>query len=149
MRDDRYELMLAVATATVYATLFGLILTGYGDKWLRYVRTQLLKIRMAAIRLDFPGFSNLGVLNMAKKSDMSKDMIKSLLYGAIVEMQDSRNYYIRSSVGPEYSSWTEEGQQQLSNLMAIISQQVDLYEREQLKLRSQQYMLAELKKDHE
>jgi len=86
---------------------------------------------------------------MAKKSDMSKDMIKSLLYGAIVEMQDSRNYYIRSSVGPEYSSWTEEGQQQLSNLMAIISQQVDLYEREQLKLRSQQYMLAELKKDHE
>lgn len=80
---------------------------------------------------------------------MSKDMIKSLLYGAIVEMQDSRNYYIRSSVGPEYSSWTEEGQQQLSNLMAIISQQVDLYEREQLKLRSQQYMLAELKKDHE
>ena len=75
-------------------------------------------------------------------------MIKSLLYGTIVEMQDNRDYYRRSIVGPEYSSWTEEGQRQLANLMAIMTERVDAYEREQLKLRSQEYMLEELKKDH-
>jgi len=85
---------------------------------------------------------------LAKKCDISKEMIKSLLYGTIVEMQDNREYYRRSLVGPEYSSWTEEGQRQLANLMAIMSEQVDAYEREQLKLRSQEYMLEELKKEH-
>jgi hypothetical protein len=103
---------------------------------------------MAAIRYGFPGFSNLGVLKLAKKCDISKEMIKSLLYGTIVEMQDNRDFYRRSPVGPEYSSWTEEGQRQLANLMSIMSQQVDAYERQQLKLRSQEYMLDELNKDH-
>jgi len=85
---------------------------------------------------------------LAKNCDISKEMIKSLLYGTIVEMQDNRDYYRRSLVGPEYSSWTEEGQRQLANLMAIMSQQVEAYELEQLKLRSQEYMLEELKKEH-
>ena len=85
---------------------------------------------------------------MAKKCDISKEMLKSLLYGTIVEMQDNSDYYRRSLVGPEYSSWTEEGQRQLTILMAIMAEQVEAYEQEQLKLRSQQYMLEELKKDH-
>lgn len=75
-------------------------------------------------------------------------MIKSLLYGTIVEMQSNRDYYRRSLVGPEYSSWTEEGQRQLANLIAIMAQQVEAYEQEQLKLRSQELILEELKKDH-
>ena len=148
MMGDESVLMLVVGIVTVYATVFGLILTPYGARLLKYVRTQSLKIRMAAIRYGFPGFSNLEVLKLAKNCDISKEMIKSLLYGTIVEMQDNRDYYRRSLVGPEYSSWTEEGQRQLANLMAIMSQQVEAYELEQLKLRSQEYMLEELKKEH-
>ena len=79
---------------------------------------------------------------------MDKQMIKDMLYGTIREMQDDSRYYYRSSVGVEYSHWREEGEQQLSQMIKVISARVDQIERDRIKAASQQLLLDELKKDH-
>ncbi len=79
---------------------------------------------------------------------MDKQMIKDMLYGTIREMQDDSRYYYRSSVGVEYSHWRDEGEQQLAQMIKVISARVDQIERDRIKAASQQLLLDELKKDH-
>ena len=79
---------------------------------------------------------------------MDKQMIKDMLYGTIREMQDDSRYYYRSSVGVEYSHWRDEGEQQLAQMIKVISARVDQIERDRIREASQQLLLDELKKDH-
>ena len=79
---------------------------------------------------------------------MDKQMIKDMLYGTICEMQQNNRYYYRSAVGVEYSHWRDEGEQQLSQMIKVISARVDQIERDRVKAASQQLLLDELKKDH-
>ena len=79
---------------------------------------------------------------------MDKQMIKDMLYGTICEMQQNNRYYYRSTVGVEYSHWRDEGEQQLSQMIKVISARVDQIERDRIKAASQQLLLDELKKDH-
>ena len=80
---------------------------------------------------------------------MDKQMIKDMLYGTICEMQQNNRYYYRSTVGVGYSQWTDAGEQQLSQMIKVISARVDQIERDRIKAASHQLLLDELKKDHE
>jgi 2-oxoglutarate dehydrogenase complex dehydrogenase (E1) component-like enzyme len=79
---------------------------------------------------------------------MDKQMIKDMLYGTIREMQDNNRYYYRSTVGVEYSHWRDEGEQQLAQMIKLISARVDQIERDSLRAASQKMLLDELGKDH-
>jgi hypothetical protein len=79
---------------------------------------------------------------------MDKQMIKDMLYGTIVEMQNNKKYYYYSAIGVEYSRWQDEGEQQLVQAIKLISARVDQFERDRIRAASQQLLLDELKKDH-
>lgn len=40
---------------------------------------------------------------------MEKDVVKDILYGGLAELMNNKEFYYRSSVGPDYSNWTERG----------------------------------------
>lgn len=80
---------------------------------------------------------------------MDKQIIKDMLYGTICEMQQDKRYYYHSKVGVEYSHWHEEGEQQLAQVVKIISARVDQIERDRIRAASQQLLLDELKKNHQ
>ena len=79
---------------------------------------------------------------------MDKQMIKDMLYGTICEMQQNNKYYYRSTVGVEYSYWRDEGEQQLAQVIKIITARIDQIERDRIRAASQQLLLDELEKDH-
>lgn len=51
---------------------------------------------------------------------MEHDALKSFMYGGIREIMKNRKYYYYSSVGINYSHWTEEGKTALSDFMQIM-----------------------------
>jgi hypothetical protein len=63
------------------------------------------------------------VLQQVKKFNMDKGSIKELLYGGIQELMRNRRYYYHSSVGANYSHWTDDGKIALTdytNLMVYM-----------------------------
>ena len=67
------------------------------------------------------------------------------MYGGIAELMKNRQYYYYSSVGPEYSHWTEEGNQALLDYMNLISFKMIEAENNELNERSKQMVLKTLK----
>ena len=77
---------------------------------------------------------------------MEKSAIKDLVYGGINELMQNRRYYYRSSVGKDYSHWTDEGQKALETFMKEITQYIWDAEEAALDKRAKDMVLAELKK---
>jgi len=76
---------------------------------------------------------------------MEKQAVKDLMYGSLNELMQNRRYYSRSSVGPEYSRWTEEGQVVLNQFMSDIIKLIYIAEQNDLDSRSKELVLKELK----
>jgi hypothetical protein len=76
---------------------------------------------------------------------MEKQAIKELMYGGINEMMQNRRYYHHSTIGKEYSRWTEEGKAALTHFVNDITHYI--YDAEQVALdnRAKDIMLKELK----
>lgn len=77
---------------------------------------------------------------------MEKSAIKDLVYGGISELMHNRRYYYRSSVGKDYSHWTNDGKEALNDFMSEITQYIWDAEEAALDKRAKDIMLAELKK---
>lgn len=77
---------------------------------------------------------------------MEKAAIKDLVYGGICELMQNRRYYYRSSVGRDYSHWTDEGKVAMASFMQEITQYVWDAEEAALDKRAKDIMLAELKR---
>lgn len=76
---------------------------------------------------------------------MEKQAIKDLMYGSLTELMQNRRYYSRSSVGPEYSRWTEEGQLVLKQFMSEITKLIYIADQNDLESRAKELVLKELK----
>ena len=76
---------------------------------------------------------------------MEKQAIKDLMYGSLTELMQNRRYYSRSSVGPEYSRWTEEGPLVLKQLMSEITKLIYIADQNDLDSRAKELVLKELK----
>ena len=76
---------------------------------------------------------------------MEKQAIKDLMYGSLAELMQNRRYYSRSSVGPEYSRWTEEGQVVLKQFMSEITKLIYIADQNDLDSRAKELVLKELK----
>jgi hypothetical protein len=77
---------------------------------------------------------------------MEKAAIKDLIYGGINELMQDRRYYYRSSVGRDYSHWTDEGKRAMENFMREMTQYIWDAEEAALDKRAKDMVLEELKR---
>ena len=76
---------------------------------------------------------------------MEKAAIKDLMYGGINELMRDSKYYYRSSVGVEYSHWTDAGKMAMEDFVKEMTQYIWEAEEKALDKRAQQMVLDTLK----
>jgi len=69
------------------------------------------------------------------------------MYGGIKELMRNPYYYHRSSVGAEYSHWTDPGKQALEEYMSMMGHQVVRAEDRDLDRRAKDMVIKNLKGD--
>ena len=108
----------------------------------------LLRIKMVLIRLGFRVSLDLGDLQQAKKSKglvMEKQAIKELMYGGLKEIMNNNRYYYKSSVGKQYSSFTENGKLVVQEFVTDLAGYITAAENAELDQRAKDMVLKELK----
>lgn len=76
---------------------------------------------------------------------MDRQAVKELMYGGIMELMRNRHYFYHSTVGAEYSHWTEEGQKALTEYMHLIGYKMLQAEEAELDKRAKDMVLKNLK----
>jgi hypothetical protein len=52
---------------------------------------------------------------------MNEQVIKEVMYGGITKLMENRDYFYNSSVGPEYSHWTDDGKEAVAEFLQTLS----------------------------
>lgn len=76
---------------------------------------------------------------------MEKQAIKELMYGGVNELMQNRRYYYHSTVGRNYSHWTEEGKEAMDKFMRDMTQYIYDAEHRSLNERAKEMVMKELK----
>lgn len=76
---------------------------------------------------------------------MDKQALKEFTYGGIMELMRNRKYYYHSTVGVNYSHWTDEGKLALAEYMNLIGYKMLELEEADLRERSKQMVINGLK----
>jgi hypothetical protein len=76
---------------------------------------------------------------------MEKDVIKDLMYGGINELMNNKDFYYRSSVGADYSKWTEKGSLVMLDFVKSMTQQIHTLEDKTLDKRAKELVIKGLK----
>jgi hypothetical protein len=76
---------------------------------------------------------------------MTQDALKDLLFGGIRELSKNRVYFYQSSIGSEYSHWTEAGLKALGDFTKMLTHMATEAEEEQLNKRAKDLVLKGLK----
>lgn len=76
---------------------------------------------------------------------MNRQALKDLLYGGIEEMTQNPRLYYQSSVGKEYSHWTDTGKENLSEFMNYMAQEMAKCRQIEDDQRAKDMVLKELK----
>jgi len=82
---------------------------------------------------------------LARRFDMEKDAVKSIMYGGINELMNNRDYYRRSSFGSKYSEWTETGMKILMEYTLEMTQRIQDAEDTALDKRAKELVIKGLK----
>ena len=77
---------------------------------------------------------------------MDRAAVKDFMYGGIAELMNNRNYFYWSSVGSNYSHFTDEGKVALAEFMALVGPKMKEAEEQALDKRAKEMVLKELKK---
>ena len=77
---------------------------------------------------------------------MQKGAIKDLVYGGVEEILHNRSYYYYSPVGRDYSHFTEEGKEALTEFMNLMAFKIREAENADLDRRAKEQVLEQLKK---
>jgi len=78
---------------------------------------------------------------------MDKSALKDFTYGGITEILHNRKYYYHSTVGAEYSHFTDEGKEVLNEFMNLMAFKMLQAEEADLRERSKQMVINGLKGD--
>jgi hypothetical protein len=78
---------------------------------------------------------------------MDRKAIKEFMYGGVAELMRNRDYYYNSTVGAEYSHWTDAGQKAIAEYMHIIGHKMLQAEEAELTQRAKDLVLKGLKGD--
>jgi hypothetical protein len=76
---------------------------------------------------------------------MERRALKDMMYGSIEELMQNSRYYYYSSIGPQYSHWTEEGKRALGEYMDIMAFQIKKCHDDEDVQRSKDIVIKELK----
>jgi hypothetical protein len=76
---------------------------------------------------------------------MDKQSLKEFTYGGITELMRNRRYYYHSSVGMNYSYWTDEGKEAIIEYMSLIGYKMLEAEEAELRQRSKDMVINGLK----
>lgn len=80
-----------------------------------------------------------------KKSKMKKNAVKDLIFGGLQELSLNNRFYYHSSVGGNYSHWTQEGKEALLEFMKEMTPLMRAAEEQDLDHRAKEMVLKELK----
>ena len=91
-----------------------------------------------------------GVLKRVRSNDgvpkmLEKSAIKDLLYGGISEILNNRNYYYHSSIGAEYSHFTDAGKAAMAEYLNIMGAAMIKAEEASLNKRAKDLVINGLK----
>jgi hypothetical protein len=76
---------------------------------------------------------------------MDKNALKDFMYGGIAELMRNRHYFYHSTIGAEYSHWTEEGQKALADYMHVMGYKMLQAEEKELDKRAKELVIKGLK----
>ena len=76
---------------------------------------------------------------------MQKQAIKELMYGSINELMHNSRYYYHSSVGENYSHFTEAGKEAVQEFMGSMAYKIRAAEEADLESRAREQTMAALK----
>jgi hypothetical protein len=76
---------------------------------------------------------------------MDTDSIKELMFGSIKELSHNRKYYYHSTIGINYSHWTDEGIAALTDFMSIMAHKIHEAEAAELNKRAKELVINGLK----
>ena len=80
---------------------------------------------------------------------MDKPLLKQVIYGALLEIVSDPDYYYYSSVGKEYSHFSDKGEQAIVDFAKIIAYNMLEARDEEDEQRSRNIVLNELKGKHD
>ena len=100
---------------------------------------------MALTRLGFLGSCALEGLKLAKNYKLAQEANKGTVYGALLEFTKNPKLWRSSSVGREYSHFTEEGSEVIVDLVQDLLRTVDTLERKALDQRAKEIVFETLK----
>ena len=75
---------------------------------------------------------------------MNKEALKDLTYGGVMEILHNSRFYYRSSIGVQYSHFTDEGVTAMIEYMKLITSKMLEAEEEELNKRAKQMVLKTL-----
>jgi hypothetical protein len=76
---------------------------------------------------------------------MDKQAVKDLMFGGINELMRNRTYYYHSTIGQNYSHWTEEGKTALLDYMHLMGWKLKEAEEAELNRRAKDLVIKGLK----
>jgi hypothetical protein len=76
---------------------------------------------------------------------MDSNSIKELMFGSIKELSRNRKYYYHSTIGINYSHWTDEGIAALSDFMNLMAHKMQEAEEAELNTRAKELVIKGLK----
>jgi hypothetical protein len=76
---------------------------------------------------------------------MDKGTIKELMYGGIQELMRNRRYYYHSSVGSNYSHWTDDGKIALADYTNLMVYKMFEAEEAELRQKAKEMVIQGLK----
>lgn len=75
---------------------------------------------------------------------MDGHAIKDVTYGGLRELINNRRFYYHSTIGPQYSHFTEEGQQAVLNHVELMAWKIIEADNLELDLRAKNMVLDQL-----
>jgi hypothetical protein len=76
---------------------------------------------------------------------MDSGAVKDLMFGGVKELMKNRAYYYHSSVGSNYSHWTEQGKDALAEYMNLMVYKLQEVEEHELNQRAKDLVIKGLK----
>ena len=106
-----------------------------------------VKVAKMCGRYVFRVFYDSEASKQVKKFDMDKSAVKDLMFGGINELMRNKQYYHHSTVGQDYSYWTDDGKEALQEFMTVMGWKLKQAEEADLKKRAKELTMSALKGD--
>ena len=82
---------------------------------------------------------------MARKFEIKRAMNKDVVYGALLELAKNKQVWYNSSIGPEYSHFTEDGKDAIVHVIENMFRGLQEIEQAEIKEQAKKQTLESLK----